>query len=376
MKLKHLFLAGLAIGAFAACSNENEPQELNNGAPASLAIQVVNPVTKAPTVANGSASESAINDIYVAVFDAAGNFIADKDATADELTDKTIYFDNSRGLRAGQTYQVMVIANVKGKTGITLPTASKTFADYQKLVSNLANATVDNKFIMSGMKTTEAALVAAPEGSAENPENTISVEVSRIVAKVELNKISVNFSDKALEAGAQSFTLTDAYLVNGRSQSKIYNGASTASVYDATAGFLQGKAHNQILFADHVANAPVEPSYIKTHTTGNTVSNKASWTNDIFKAYVLANESDVNPTYLILNGYITFKNGSAPKNLFYKVLIEDDGNAGLAKKVLRNSVYQIEANITGISGGADPADLQVKVTVANWSIVPIHADLN
>lgn len=376
MKLKHLFLAGLAISAFAACSNENEPQELNNGAPASLAIQVVNPVTKAPTVANGSASESAINDIYVAVFDAAGNFIADKDATADELTDKTIYFDNSRGLRAGQTYQVMVIANVKGKTGITLPTASKTFADYQKLVSNLANATVDNKFIMSGMKITEAALVAAPEGTAENPVNTISVEVSRIAAKVELNKISVNFSNEALKAGAQSFTLTDAYLVNGRSQSKIYNGASTASVYDATAGFLQGKAHNQILFADHVANAPVEPSYIKTHTTGNTVSNAASWANDIFKAYVLANESDVNPTYLILNGYITFNNGSAPKNLFYKVLIEDDSNAGLAKKVLRNSVYQIEANITGISGGADPADLQVKVTVANWSIVPIHADLD
>lgn len=374
MKLKHLFLAGLAIGAFAACSNENEPHELNNGAPASLAIQVVNPVTKAPTVANGSASESAINDIYVAVFDAAGNFIADKDATADELTDKTIYFDNSRGLRAGQTYQVMVIANVKGKTGITLPTASKTFADYQKLVSNLANATVDNKFIMSGMKTTEAALVAAPEGSAENPENTISVEVSRIAAKVELNKISVDFSAEALAAHAKSFTLTDAYLVNGRSQSKIYNGTSISSVYDATAGFLQGKAHSQILFAGHVSDATVESSYIKEYTTGNTVANKAnSWIDDIFKAYVLANENGTNPTYLILNGYITFENGST-NPIFYKVLIEDDSKAD--KKVLRNSVYQIEANITGIKGGADPADLQVKVTVANWSIVPIHANLD
>lgn len=376
MKLKHVFLAGLAICAFTACSNENEPQELNNGAPASLAIQVVNPVTKAATVATGSASESAINDIYVAVFDAAGNFIADKDATADELSDKTIYFDNSRGLRAGQTYQVMVIANVKGKTGITLPVASKTLADYQALVSNLANATVDNKFIMSGMKVTETALTAAPEGTSENPVNMISVTVSRIAAKVELNKISVNFSADAFNAGARSFTLTEAYLVNGRGQSKIYNGASTASVYDATAGFLQGKAHSQLLFAGHVADASVEPSYIKKHTTGNTVANTANWTDDIFKAYVLANENSTNPTYLILNGYISDENDAKLKDIFYKVLIADNSNADLANQVLRNSVYQIEANITGISGGADPADLQVKVMVANWSIVPIHADLD
>lgn len=376
MKLKHAFLAGLAICAFAACSNENEPEELNNGAPASLAIKVVNPVTKAATEAAGSASESNIADIYVAVFDAAGNFIADKDATADELTDKTIYFDNSRGLRAGQTYQVTVIANVKGKTGITLPSASKTLAEYQKLVSNLANATTDNQFIMSGMKQTEAQLTAAPDGTAENPVNTISVEVSRIAAKVELNKISVNFSADKSNEGAESFTLTDAYLINGRSQSKIYNGSSTASVYDATASFLQGKAHAQMLFAGHVSNAPVESSYIKEHTSGNTVANKGNWANDIFKAYVLANEDSEHPTYLILHGYITFNNGQAPKDIFYKILIEDNSNAELANKVLRNSVYQIEANITGIKGGADPADLQVKVTVANWSIVPIHADLD
>lgn len=376
MKLKQVFFAGLALCAFAACSNENEPQELNNGAPASLAIKVVNPVTKAATAATGSVSESKVNDIYVAVFDAAGNFIADKDATADELTDKTIYFDNSRGLRAGQTYQVMVIANVKGKTDITLPTASKTFADYQALVSNLANATVDGKFIMSGMKVTETALTAAPDGTAESPVNTISVEVSRIASKVELNKISVNFSAEALAAGAESFTLTDAYLINGRNRSKIYNGASTSSVYDETATFLQGKAHSQLLFAGHVSDATVESSYIKEHTTGNTVANAASWADDIFKAYVLANENGTNPTYLILNGYISDKNAAKVKDIFYKVLIQDDSKAELANKVLRNSVYQIEANITGISGGADPADLQVKVTVANWSIVPIHAELD
>ena len=243
------------------------------------------------------------------------------------------------------------------------------------MVSNLANATVTDKFIMSGMKVTETALTAAPNGTAESPVNTISVEVARIAAKVELNKISVNFSADAISAGAKSFTLTEAYLINGRSQSKVYNGASTASVYDAAAGFLQGKAHSQLLFAGHVADASVETSYIKMHTAGNTVANTASWTDDIFKAYVLANENGTNPTYLILNGYITFDNGST-NSIFYKVLIDDDSNAELANKVLRNSVYQIEANITGIKGGADPADLQVKVTVANWSIVPIHADLD
>lgn len=370
MKLRNYFFAGLALCAFAACSNDDEPKGPEDGQAASLAIEIVTPSTKATD--NGTAEESKLSSIRVVLFTEAGQFIAQKDAAVTQgLADKTIYFDRNQGLKAGTNYQVIVLANVPAAT---LPT-SQTLAAYNALVSGLGTATTDNNFIMSG-KALSGALTGVTQDNPETTPNKVTVPVARIASKVILNSLTVNFSADALATGAESYEVKEVYLINGKKESKIYGGDHVSSVYSASAAFLQGKAFTEPLFAGHDKDAEVLSGFYKVFTTNNTIANTASSSN-LFTSYLLANESETNATYLIINGTVNFAtaSGTPAKDVFYKVLLKDS-NAATVGKVLRNTVYKIDATISGIKGGQDEADLLVSITVDPWTVITLTPDLN
>ena len=370
MKLRNYFFAGLALCAFAACSNDNEPETPDNGQAASLAIEIVNPSTKATD--NGTAEESKLSSIRVTLFTEAGQFIAEKDAeVVAGLADKTIYFDRSEGLKAGTNYRVIVLANVPAAN---LP-ASYTIAAYKDLVSDLATATTDNEFIMSGEALSGSLQAVTKDDPATTP-NKVTVPVARIASKVILNSLSVNFSADALAAGAESYTVKEVYLINGKKESKIYFGDNLSSVYKADAAFMQGRSFTEQLFNGHVSNAEVFDGFYNGLSENNTIANASSLSN-LYSSYLLANESADNATYLIVNGTVNFTkaSGTPAKDVFYKVLLKDS-DAATVGQVLRNHVYKIDATISGIKGGQDEADLLVSISVDPWTVITLTPDLN
>ena len=366
MKLRNRFFAGLALCAFAACSNDDEPGGPENGQAASLSIEIVTPSTKATD--NGTEAESKLSSIRVVLFTEAGQFVAQKDAEVTAgLADKTIYFDRSKGLKAGTSYQVIALANVPAAE---LPT-TQTPGAYDALVSDLATATADNRFIMSG-KVSSGALQAVTQDNSETTPNKVTVPVARIASKVILKSLTVDFSAEALAAGADSYTVKEVYLINGKKESKIYGGDHISSVYSASAAFMQGKSFTEPLFAGHDKDAEVLSGFYKALTTNNTIANAAS-SNDLFTSYLLANESTANATYLIINGTVNFMaaSGTPAKDVFYAVLLKGDDTATAAGRVLRNTVYEIDATISGIKGGRDEAGFRVSISVDPWTVATL-----
>lgn len=370
MKLRNYFFAGLAVCAFAACSNDDEPQGSDNGQATSLSIQVIEPTSKAADP-NATAEESTLTTLDVAVFTAGGQFAAKKHVVvSDQLEDKTIYFDTTAGLKAGTSYQVIVLAN-------TAAPAENTIAAYKALLSNLNIATTDNEFIMSGMNTTAALAAVSDNSTAETTPNQVTVPVARIASKVQLSSLAVDFSAEALAAGAESFTVKQVYLINATDKSLVYNGDNTSSVYYSAAGFEQGcAATSEPLFAGHLNNATQNTTFLNTIDADNVIANKGT-KNALYSSYVLANEHASNQTYLIIDGTVGFTVESAtqPKDVFYKVLLKDSNDAAAAARVLRNKIYKIDAKISGIKGGQDAADLVVTVSVDNWTVINLTPDL-
>lgn len=350
MKLKNLFFAGLALCTFAACSNEDEPKQ-GNGEAASLKVGIVTTSAKADEA--GTDAESKINKLEVAIFNADGTFVVRKTASSGTA----IEFDKTSGLRTGSIYQVVVLANAPEVTNTSL-------AGYKSMETTYATQFAETGYVMSGTNNTPA-LVAAEGG------NSISVEIARAAAKIRLGKLSVNFKADVAASGATSFTAKKVYLANVAGKSFIYNGNQTSSLYFPTIAltdYLTGsKTHT---FTGINSDAKEESSLSKTSNV--TVNHNGTPATTVAELYALANEKNNSVTYMIIEGTVNYQNQTT-KEVFYSIPVEATSEG---KVIKRNTIYNIEANITGINGGGDAADLTVNVTVAKWLVKTQSVDLD
>lgn len=354
MKLKNLFFAGLAICTFAACSNDDEPGQEGGGEAATLKVGIVTTSSKAdPVTEVGTTAESTINKLEVAIFNADGTFVVRKTATSGA----SIEFDKTTGLKTGAIYQVIVLANAPEVTNTSI-------AGYKAMETTYGIQSAATGYVMSGTANTPA--LVSTEGA-----NTINVTVARAAAKVRLGKLSVNFKADVTASGAVSFTATKVYLANVAGKSYIYNGNQTSGLYFPTIAltdYLTGSTTHT--FTGINSSATVEPSLSKE--TNAAVDNKAATTATVAELYALANEKDNSVTYMIIEGTVFYGNQTS-KNVFYSIPVEAPGEG---KVIKRNTIYNIEANITGINGGGDAADLTVTVSVADWLVKTQSVDLD
>lgn len=343
MKLKNLFFAGLALCTFAACSNEDEPKN-EGGAPTSLAIEIASTSSKAYETTQ-SEEESEIKSILVQVL-RQGTVVA----SATELTNVNgkpgVYFDINKGLTQNNTYDVRVIVN---------PAEGTTFDGTKVSVISEINAkTVSEKrFEMRG--ETKSVVLTNAAGSAANPGNSCIVNVKRYVARVDFASLTAKF-EGANTANVASFTVKDVYVVNTPTD-------LTASAY------LHGAAG--ILFSGlNVENSTLDANRYANPAT-KTIEKGGAALENLGQFYIFPNATG-SKTTLVIKGTITFNNGTPAEDTFYTIKIGDEQNNNVAE----NTIYSVTANLNGISGGGDPTDLAVKVSVVDWTVVPIHKELN
>lgn len=254
MKLKHLFLASVAVCAFAACSDDN-----NNGIdiPDSQEIETylslsASPAgdlkSKATETEVGSANESFINELTAYVFYEDGSFAATgtttaKDASSVDRIENVIVKvkASAAGELSTTKFKVILLANVKLSANPVNLDALKeaSFVDVCKYAFSKVHSTpreyvpMFSQIIEIGGGNDEANMIKAGKdhvnwivaGSTLShdtdyaPKEGDQIALTRHMARVQLEALNCDFTNNYLNA---NFTLTDVYVANVSNSSKLY----------------------------------------------------------------------------------------------------------------------------------------------------------
>ncbi len=191
MKLKSLFLVGLAAMAMASCSNENDPIENGNetGKTAMVQLSMSFPATvatKATEDGDDTEQDFTTLDFYIKYAD--GTVAPYSYAkTAFTISNGTLVLNETITANAGDGVTYYVILN-KANSGISAtPTFSETIDggytdNMDPLLNNIAKS---NGFVMTG--STTGNIVA-------NKINDVTVNVSRVAAKLVENTSATAFT--------------------------------------------------------------------------------------------------------------------------------------------------------------------------------------
>lgn len=332
MNLRNLFFASLAVCTFAACSNDDEPQNPDaKGTPAALSIKVGSLVTKAYSDTQTDA-EKTMKNIEVTV---KGSGVELVSTVENAIGEATVNFAKGEGLVVNGRYDVTV--RVKGTDKST---------SYPSV--NLQEESAGN-FAMYGINTIT---LNQADG------NEITVGVDRTVARVDFESLAVacKNADGNIDESIQSFTVSDVYLEN------VAETANAETINANTpSSFLSGDGNN--------AYAPLR----STSIPANEIMQESSAA-DLGMFYILPNTSETK-TYLVIKGTLNYADGTTLGNRVYRVAIDGSlaqtpGAAG----VVGNTIYNINATIVG-RGETIPADLSVTITCNNWNSVNLNPDL-
>lgn len=291
MKFKHLLLASLGVCAFASCSDNNAPKEIEyKDFDAQLSISAVpmNEITKASTVEPGDDEIGTVNEQYVHtltayVFNSVDDSYAGMGAatakdgeSVDRVEDILIKVKAEKaGDISESTFKVVLLANVKpDKTPSTLSDLAyfsgidnysfdgvKRGEQYLPMASTVINigklvagTDYDNWIENSGTKyTTKENKLLQSNGSTigteEREEYKVSdnerIPLTRYVARIQLESLASQFTKSNEEA---EFKLEKVYLANVSNASK-YTGENfeyiipggTEGTYDDKSAFMRGE---------------------------------------------------------------------------------------------------------------------------------------
>ncbi|WP_287565098.1 fimbrial protein [Parabacteroides sp.] len=480
MKLRHLLLASFAACAFASCSDDSSngieiPEENYQmiDANVSLTATALDGIQTKVTTEVGSGNEQFIKSLTAYLFYADN----DDDATNDKFAAmKTVDAASGSGrLRTIEDIVVKVKATAAGEVSSTqlkvvifantaLDKTPSTWGDitngelsnivsfadvhtsnqatYVPMFSQIvtigglvAGTDYDNWVIANGqsVKNTKQADIGSnhttitkgnndqwTEGSAYYPkENSAdNISLTRHVARVQLEGLDCNFTQNYKDA---TFTLTDVYVANVSTKSKLYGDATAYSLEQATGPFSHGCGYirddyylvegtkSVAQFAkkitEGVSIGMTGNDHSKNMSGGEVNYSGLAWqkfsdktasarTNSLpemaqFYVYeydgtthVMTRDSESggdNPTgniqtLLILKGTWT-NNGVVKENRYYRIPIGDGATTG----VQHNNIYKVYATITG-EGSKDPdtselnACVSFSVKVQPWTVITQHED--
>lgn len=295
MKFKHLLLASLAVCAFASCSDDNAPKEIEYkdfDAQFSISAVPMNEITKASTVEDGIDETGAVNEQFVKtltayVFNSVDGSYAGMGtatATGDDPVDRVenilvkVKAEKAGDISTSSKFKVVLLANVKLEstptklsdltffTGIGkysfegvkkgteyLPMGSSVFEitdlaaglEYNNWVKGTSSIEYTKKD--SGKKLTSAngSVANAVEGDNYEISDADRIALTRYVARVQLESLKAEFTNGNENA---EFKLTKVYLANVSNASKYYGDdfqyvigeADGAGAYDQQNAFMRG----------------------------------------------------------------------------------------------------------------------------------------
>lgn len=425
MKLRNLFLAGLAVCTMASCSNDDD---VNNGpiaeVDASLAFVATSDglQTKADDTQAGTAKEDFINKLDVYIFKADGTLANKKTveakngksvtqvdhillkvtpgATLDAATTNefTAYFLANCDEIAATTltaFEAAVAAknvNSFGYEAATnykyLPMAKKvTFSGLKPLVNSqgkyVENWVQNNGTAIAGTavdKNVHDASVSAPATGYSQ------IVVERLVARIQVEKIEVNLS--AINS-TSSFKLTNLALANVHTDVTPTGAVYTKKLW---AKGYQGPAYSSkdAVVAPYAAakDAPYNAAVASLAKAYSYQSALASYDfnaqgADKFVSYVYPNAGDdtfeytknqstvdgtskaeaTGHTLLLIAGDYKATSTSTAVKKHFRVKIDHDPTAAVDNRVLANYIYKLTVKITG-EGSTNEDDYELNAHVA------------
>ena len=348
--MSKLLMAGMMlIGLLASCS-ENDKSPIEKGTPVKLTLNLTSPtvtktaITDDPNTATYIASESTINNVVVAIFDASGNIVGSPQPVQGPLTNSQVSVTGS---------SLMTQAAVAVNVPVSSFSSVKTLSDFESVKADLDyTATAD----ASAAGTTQqyaTALPMAGEGTVTIAESagTATIQLTRLVGKVILSGISPNFSGVYANA---SFTPTEVFMYNVPSTANC-NATSATSAIASSPTFLQGEQVSPLLTTN-------PKNYLGTGALSGTAQT-LPWSNQYFSFYVFPNSSSTAQTQLMIKGLFKMNSSDTGTTVYYPITL----NSGT---VQNNKVYNLTAVIgsIGTTNPTAPMNVPVGVTlnVVDW----------
>lgn len=370
-KIYILLLSGLLM---ASCSKEDAPSPVSGGEDALVTVSVaVDGVAKTKADAGTpTEAENAIKNLTVVFIDAAKNEVIGhtyKKVTADEADNNKV----TVALKTG-TYKMLVMANTE-EVNSFVP------ADYYNLIASLPEQGGENGFVMSNIARDVE--IQSIEGDDKN-KNVISEKVKRVVGRVELSKLGVNWkntdTDKDLQGiDGLEFRLSQVFLANVRPKSYLFDmtdwkfdaGTDDKHPMEIKEGYLCGI--EEYFQGGDIAKENTKDENLNKDFSNATIIKPGEENTDLAHFYAMTNsdtkESGGYPVILYIKGDLYDGAGNA-------VLTNRHYRIKLAKGVQRNTIYKIEATIEG-KGSPDPGDnkdnvkMSVTINVKTWDDVTL-----
>lgn len=310
--------------------------------------------TGANLPADDNDGEKKINRLAIAIFDGSGNV-----TTIQEFTPTTGSSNYKLKCKAGTGYSGIVVTNAPANhfAGITKKT------DFEAKTVDLAQ-TSDNLVMSGAMKAnTSETFELSSTG-----ENKLTVNVSRLVARVAINSIKTGF-DASGPYKSATFTAKKIFLHNANTKSTVKPASPTGSVP------LSGKTDGE--------NTGLQEALNNVSITGD-AHTTPYW-------FYTFQHSATTPTKLVIYGSFDPDGTGAAEasNVYYPIVVNkfqagtviNDGSTAITgaasgkgdATITPNSTYLISAIIKGkgVSSPDEditPAALELTVTVEGWAL--------
>ena len=217
-KIMISFAALAAISLLASCTKEEPAQKEPCGCPARVRVAVSTPFeTKATGVSDDASDTKKVNSIQVFAFDADGilrGYEGDQAASSVTLQ-----------LNTGEEYTFYAVVNNAASGGWKYPSVASVTAasELGAIMTDLSKNSTDDLLMFSqqGVKKTITASVSE-----------VSIDVTRLVSKVQLKKVAVDFSSNAV-LKRKSLKIDSIYVINAAMQETFgLSPAASVSYYN------------------------------------------------------------------------------------------------------------------------------------------------
>ncbi len=367
-KIYSLLLSGLLM---ASCSKEEQPSPTPGGEDALVTVSVaVDGVAKTKAESEtqpGDEKENAIKNLTVVFIDAARNEVIGH--TYKEMTSSESEKKVTVALKTG-IYKMLVMANTK-EVNSFIP------KDYYDLIASLPEQGGENGFVMSNI--VRDVEIKAIEDNNKN-ENKISETVKRVVGRVDLSKLDVNWKDEDLKKiDGLEFRLTQVFLANVRPKSYLFDMTSWGFDISTDKHSMEIKDGYLCGIGNYVEGGDIAKGNVKDDNLNQ---------EDFVTNPDGSNQTELARFYAMTNSYKGSENvaGEYPVILYIKGdLYDGAGNAvlrnryyriKLAKGVQRNTIYKIEVTIEGkgspeLGDNKDNVKMSVTISVETWEGVTL-----
>jgi len=371
--MSKLLMAGMMlIGLLASCS-ENDKSPIEKGTPMKLTVTLDSPdmtkaaITDDPTTAAYIASESTINNVVVALFDASGNIVGSPQSfLSTQITSNQVSVTGT-----SLVTKVAVAANIP-QTAFAGVAKLSDFEGKQAVLDSTSTTAggvtkqAPTKLPMVG----EATVSGASTGTA-----TVNVALTRLVSKVTISGIATHFDPNGAYANA-SFALTEVFMNNVPSTVNC-NATSTTSAIVSSPIFLHGEQVTAL-------GLPVAQQKIYLGTGNLTGTVTLPWAGNYKSFYVFPDSTKASQMQLVVKGVFKMNATDTGVTVYYPIILNHgmsgtsftgttgsalpDGTDGV---ILNNKVYSLTVTIAA-KGTTDPtkpintAAVTVNATVAAW----------